>query len=111
MNFESILPLFRQGKKIKYEDWEPDRFWKLKNGCIVDRMGGRPSIMDIYFLTDKWELYQETMTFEEAIVHYKQGKTIARVNYSWELDPNDGGINTGIEHDDILASDWIIVDK
>lgn len=111
MNFESILPLLRQGKKIRRKSWASGNYIQLRNSLFLDQNNDCYTLLhnnDI--LADNWELYQETMTFEEAIKHFKNCKKITRLALD-KKQLNSGQDDFYLTCSDILASDWIIVEK
>lgn len=52
----------QDGKKVRRNDWflHPRGYWVVKNGRIVTNEGLPPSI-NINFIGNKWELYQEKL--------------------------------------------------
>lgn len=58
-------------------------------------------------LAEDWYVvkYEKLHTFEEALVAYKLGKNIRRKNNYMIYD------NFELDRDDVMANDWIIIDK
>jgi len=115
MNFESILPLLRQGKKIRRSNFGKDQYFYMNNDCIYWANGTPAEQLWLHICEDDWELYQEqeTMTFEEAIGHFKAGKTIQRLGWHKSDYMKQGAWSSDFKLSDwdISATDWIIVEE
>ena len=128
MNFMEAVKELKTGKKVRKISWtNTEAHIKKVDGnhyrffttiYNAENNQGIPShdsysFREYEILATDWEIYEEECklhTFEEAIVAYKAGKTIQRQCYKvvrHNLEYN----NFYFEKDDVMANDWIIIDK
>ena len=121
MNFIEAINAMRDGKGIRLPHWRAESHIKkdrdVESGyvnCLNQRV--------IYYqfketemLSDEWEIYREELglhNFEEALAAYKCGNTIIR-----NIDRPEQARNIKdtmpclFSRSDLLAVDWIILDK
>ena len=122
MNFLEAVNLLKQGQRIRRACWSTigDRALKLADKDYVfnkpyeiTRVSEYFSLSDIE--ADDWEIYKEepkTYTFQKAFEAFMEGKTISRrlyvVRYRKEHLHKSGII---FSYDDVLATDWIIIEE
>lgn len=64
---EELLPAFRNGAKIKRECWSLIKFVHIKNGKIVDEDGNHIDFSEEAFISNDWELYQDSIDWDYII--------------------------------------------
>ena len=118
MNFVEMIKLIDKDYKIT----NPSLF--LNNLLYIEYIEGygvvtNGNVYDRYdfdftdYYDENWEIYKEQPklhTFEEAIVAFKKGHTIKRANIKgdWMMVYGESSL---IDHEDIIANDWIIMGK
>lgn len=58
---EELLPEFRNGAKIRHKHWNEDCYIILKNGRVQINNNEKYDFCEFDFITDGWELYQESI--------------------------------------------------
>lgn len=123
MNIIEAVRLAQIGKKIRNTDWDENTFIYLSINPGVLYWTRRKDVHDYQIpyvptcgdFSDDWEIYEEkpkTYTFQEAFEAFMEGKTISRllyvVRYRKEHLHKSGII---FSYDDVLATDWIIIEN
>ena len=102
MNFIEVVKLLQLDKNIKLMRRTND--FEITYGLI----GINLTITDI--LAEDWYVVKDEKlhTFEEALKAYKSGKDIRRKGYHYMVYYD---FDCEFDRDDIMANDWIIIDK
>ena len=127
MNFIEAINLLDTdtAKAVRKSSWERGKYIFIDNDVSWRRLTvtlDKPNCMTLPYsasiddiLDRDWEIYKKETrihTFEEALVAYKGGKTIYRNS---DLHDNKYNINDKnpcfFRRQDLLANDWIILDK
>ena len=103
MNFIEVVKLLQLDKNIKLMRRTND--FEITYGLI----GINLTITDI--LAEDWYVVKDEKlhTFEEALKAYKSGKTICRKDHHIVYVYSE--FCCIFDYDDIMANDWIIIDK
>lgn len=112
MNFIEAVKLLRLDKNIKLMRRGGDFVITIESNGVfrIDYWSNYiPSIDDI--LAEDWYVVknEKLLTFEEAIVAFKEGKVIKRASCYNEHNPSDRQFI--VTTDSILANDWVIMGK
>ena len=120
MNFIEAYKALIKGKKVRQLDWDKgeyiekgktcgnEDFYVCDSGCFSEEDGTSYELCGIDYLAEDWEIYEEECklhTFEEALKAYKSGKKIRRKNNIMIYQ------NYYLDLEDVMANDWIIIDK
>jgi hypothetical protein len=127
MNFIEALKKMRDGKKVRLPHWVTYYYVEKQGYRYMVFDGKREIIWDFSeneMLSDDWEIYKEEPklhTFEEALIALKNGKKIKRQlsisEYHLDkvssriLEIYDVEVHNGVFSEEVLANDWIILDK
>ena len=133
MNIIAAAKLMKQGCKVRLGDWCENEylhityFFEQNNNhldMIRDERGEEHELSLYDVLNQDWEIYQEEPklhTFEEALIALKNGKKIRRQSSISEyhldkassriLEIDDVEVHNVVFSEEVLANDWIILDK
>lgn len=91
---EELLPVFRNGAKIRHKHWNEDCYIILKNGRVRINNNEKYDFCEFDFITDGWELYQESIDWKYIIDH----KCLC---WFWddEFEMKEVGLLTGVSTD------------
>ena len=125
MNFIEAYKALVKGKKVRQLDWDKGEYIKQDKSCgneecsvcnssFSEEDGADYELCGLDYLANDWELYEKECklhTFEEAIVAFKDRKTIKRkatqTHYNTDRWPPEMAI---LSTQDLMANDWIIID-
>ena len=118
MNIIEAVNKMRCGERIRLPNWDAKRYVeKQSDGRMIycqTETGSMYKFSDGDVLADDWEIYTEPdlHTFEEALMAYKCGDTIIRIIDRPEQARNiKDTMPCLFSRSDLLAVDWIILDK
>ena len=118
MNIIEAVNKMRCGERIRLPNWDVKSYvTKQNDGRVIycqTETGTMYKFSDGEVLADDWEIYIEPdpHTFEEALMAYKCGNTIIRNIDRPEQARNIEDIfSCFFSRSDLLAVDWIILDK
>lgn len=106
MQFEEALIELRKGKKIRHSFFEEGKFLDIHN-VLMDNIPGS------YILCEQWSIHEEPgKTFPEVFEAFKEGKKIRRKEWMHSMYfKRDDRLITDLNHVDLLATDWIVLEK
>ncbi len=112
MTFCEALEAAKNGAKIRNKDacWHPN-VHLLFNAGRLRVHPDEPYNVWASDLSADWEVVSEPpkpMPFEEALVHYKAGKTIKRL--AWCKDDTAFDVRSDLSKEAVLATDWVVVE-
>ncbi len=124
MNIIEAAKLMKQGCKVRLGHWCGNEYLHNHLDMIRDERDEEHELSLYDVLDQDWEIYQEPKlhTFEEALIALKNGKKIRRQSSisEYHLDKASSRIleiynvevhNGVFSDEEVLANDWIILDK
>jgi len=119
MDFIEAVKAAMDGKLIRRKVWADNaslyyRKGVMQNLVFSDNSGCLQAFVE-YYLADDWETVPEqpkTLGFMEAIAELQKGKKICRLSRQSDVYlPNWSSHSNIFSRDDVLATDWIVVEK
>ena len=105
---QQFIKVMRADNQVFYSDWSGNLYIEHEKETEHGFKNFEPTVEDI--LSEDWHVVknEKLHTFEEALKAYKSGKNIRRKGYHYTVYCD---FDCEFDRDDIMANDWLIIDK
>lgn len=113
MKFSEAMAALEAGKKVRLPEWPESQYIHMQKYWIKNEKLNDCDI-DCSWVKDNWQLYEEPIkmySFDQVIPFFKKGCQIKRKKWDcWYVLPNSYNYVFKFVSEDILATDWIVME-